>query len=55
MINEETAVKMNNIALMGALSFAVIALLIGWMKKKSTVTYQEVYADDDIPVKDHPF
>ena len=55
MINEETPVKLNNIALMAALSFAIVALIIGWMKKKSKVTYQEVYADDAIPVKDHPF
>ncbi len=55
MINEETPVKMNNIALMAAVSFTIVALIVGWMKKKSTVKYQEVYADDAIPVKDHPF
>lgn len=55
MINEETPVKLNNIALMAALSFVIVALIIGWMKKKSRVSYQEVYADDAIPVKDHPF
>ena len=55
MLNEETPVKVNNIALMAAVSFAIVALIVGWMKKKSTVKYQEVYADDAIPVKDHPF
>ncbi|MEP6699755.1 MAG: type II CAAX endopeptidase family protein [Bacteroidota bacterium] len=55
MIKEETPVKLNNIALMAALSFVIVALIIGWMKKKSTATYKDVYADDAIPVKDHPF
>ncbi len=55
MINEETPVKMNNIALMAAISFIIVALIVGWMKKRSAITYEEVYADDAIPVKDHPF
>ena len=55
MITEDTPVKLHNIALMAALSFIIVALIIGWMKNKSKVNYQEVYADDAIPVKDHPF
>jgi len=55
MINEDTPVKLNNIALMAALSFVIVVLIVVWMKKKSTVTYDGVYADDSIPVKDHPF
>jgi uncharacterized protein len=44
-----------NIALIGSISFVMVVLLIEWMRKKTTTTYAEVYADDDIPVKDHPF
>lgn len=44
-----------NIALIGAVSFVLVVLLIEWMRKKSTTTYNEVYADDKIPYKDHPF
>ncbi|MBL0271566.1 MAG: CPBP family intramembrane metalloprotease [Chitinophagaceae bacterium] len=55
LLNEENSVKLSNIALMGAISFLVVVLLVGWMKKRSTVTYAEVYAEDAIPVKDHPF
>jgi hypothetical protein len=48
-------VKLNNIALAAAVSFAIVVLIVGWMIKKSTVTYNEVYADDAVPEKDHPF
>jgi uncharacterized protein len=39
----------------GLASGAVVGAILFWMKKKSTVTYQQVYADDAIPVKNHPF
>lgn len=55
MLNDENSVDLSNIALIATLSFALVVLLVTWMKKKSTATYQEVYADDAIPVKDHPF
>lgn len=55
MLNDESSVRLTNIALMATISFALVVSLVMWMKKKSTVTYQEVYADDAIPVKDHPF
>ncbi|MEO7923736.1 MAG: type II CAAX endopeptidase family protein [Chitinophagaceae bacterium] len=53
MANEDTPVPAANIALMAAASFLAIVGLVGWMKKRSTVTYQEVYVDDAVP--DHPF
>jgi membrane protease YdiL (CAAX protease family) len=55
MLKEEQPVTAANIALIGSISFVMVVLLIEWMRKKTTTTYTEVYADDDIPVKDHPF
>jgi uncharacterized protein len=55
MLKEEQTVTAANIALIGSISFVMVVLLIEWMRKKTTTTYTEVYADDAIPVKDHPF
>jgi membrane protease YdiL (CAAX protease family) len=55
MEGKEEALPMQNIALMAAVSFAIVFLAVMWMRKKSAATYQAVYADDDIPVKNHPF
>jgi uncharacterized protein len=55
MLKEEQSVTATNIALIGSISFAGVVLLIEWMRKKTTTTYAEVYADDNKPVKDHPF
>ena len=55
MLNEENSVKLSSMALVATISLTLITLLVGWMKKQSRVTYNEVYADDAIPVKDHPF
>jgi membrane protease YdiL (CAAX protease family) len=55
MLNDDQAGKANNIALIGSISFVGVVLLIEWMRKKSTTRYNEVYADDAVPVKDHPF
>lgn len=54
-LNEENTLNLGNIALVAAISFAAVLFLVLWMKNKSTVTYKEVYADDAVPVKDHPF
>lgn len=54
-LNDENALQLSNLALAGAVSCAIVAALFVWMKKKSTTTFSEVYADDLIPVKDHPF
>ncbi len=54
LMNEDTVVKAPNIALMGAVSFALVVLLVIWMKKRSAVTFEKVYAMDG-PVKNHPF
>ena len=55
MLKDESSVKLGSLALIGSISFVLVVLLIEWMRKKTTTRYSEVYADDDIPVKDHPF
>lgn len=55
MLNEGNGHKVTNIALIGSFSFLLVVLLIEWMRKKTTTTYAKVYADDDKPVKNHPF
>lgn len=51
----EGAMKMSNIVLLAIISFTLVVTAILWMKKKSTTRYEEVYAGDDTPVKNHPF
>ena len=53
-LNDENTLNLSNIALGAAISAALVVFLVLWMKKKSTVTYEQVYADDK-QVKDHPF
>jgi membrane protease YdiL (CAAX protease family) len=55
MLNDEPSVKASSLAAAGAVSAALVTLLFLWMKKNSTETYEQVYADDAVPVKDHPF
>lgn len=55
MLNEETPVRISSIALMAAVTGLLAVLLLIWMKKRSTTTYANVFADDAIPVKDNPF
>jgi membrane protease YdiL (CAAX protease family) len=54
-LNDENTLDLSNIALAAAASFIIVVLLVMWMKRKSTATYNNVYADDAILVKDHPF
>jgi len=53
-LNDENSLNLSNIALGAAISSVLVVLLVVWMKKKSTVTYQQVYTDDK-QAKDHPF
>ena len=53
-LNDENSLNLSNIALGAAISAALVVLLVMWMKKKSTVTYGQVYADDK-QVQDHQF
>ncbi len=55
LMNEESSVKLSNIAVTTTICTAIMVLVIVLMKRKSVTTYEGVYADDSIPVKDHPF
>lgn len=55
MLNDENVVQTNNLALAGSISFILVVLLFEWVRRKSTTTYSEIYAEDDVPLKDHPF
>ncbi|MEO7983667.1 MAG: type II CAAX endopeptidase family protein [Bacteroidota bacterium] len=50
-LNEENTLHLSNVALAAATSLAGVVLLLVWMKKNSTVTYQQLYGNAD-PVKD---
>ena len=54
-LNDENTLNLSNIAVAATASFGVVFFLLMWMKKKSTVSFQSVYAADAIPVNDHPF
>ncbi len=54
MLNEENIVQANNLALAGSISFVLVVLLFEWIRRRSTTTYSEVYADDEAP-KNNPF
>jgi hypothetical protein len=56
MMNDEAmAAKAGNLALVGLICAALVTAIVWWMKNKSTTRYNEVYADDTIPYKNHPF
>jgi membrane protease YdiL (CAAX protease family) len=54
-LNEENTLQLSNLAMVAVVSLMAVVSLVVWMKKKSTVTYNQVYADDAVPVKDHPY
>ncbi len=55
MLNEETGYRLLDMALAAAVSLALVAVLVLWMKRKSSVTYQTVYTGDAVQAKNHPF
>jgi membrane protease YdiL (CAAX protease family) len=55
LIADESSIEMNNLAMVGAISFAIVVLILIWMKRRSRTVYPDVYANDNVPVKDHPF
>ncbi|MBI5372790.1 MAG: CPBP family intramembrane metalloprotease [Sphingobacteriales bacterium] len=55
MLNEGNTVKLSSVALTAAFSFILVGLAVNWMIKHSRTRYSDVYADDAVPVKDHPF
>jgi membrane protease YdiL (CAAX protease family) len=54
-MNDESTVKLSSLAIGAAISAVFVVLALQWMIKRSTVNYQQVFADDAVPVKDHPF
>jgi hypothetical protein len=46
---------MTSIAISAAVGLFVVILIMVWMRRRSVQTFETVYADDKIPVKDHPF
>lgn len=55
MMKSENNMQLSNLALMGSISLALVILLVIWMKKRSGVTYEQVYAGDAVPPRNHPF
>jgi membrane protease YdiL (CAAX protease family) len=48
-------INITTIAATGAVGLFFVILIMVWMKRRSTQSYASVYADDSVPVKDHPF
>ncbi|MFN8289112.1 MAG: CPBP family intramembrane glutamic endopeptidase [Chitinophagaceae bacterium] len=55
MLAEENNMQLRNLALAGVISLGLAVLIIAWMKRKSSASMEKVYAEDGIPVKNHPF
>jgi len=55
MLNEDKSQSIGNLALAGSVSLLLVILLWVWMKNKSNTSYETVYAEDRVPVKDNPF
>lgn len=55
MLAKNNPVETGNLAVAALVGTAISFGLVWWMKTKSTTTYNEVYADDMKPYKDHPF
>lgn len=54
-LNDETSLPVSNTALVAAFSAALVTAGLLWMKRASRTSFDEVYADDAQPPKDHPF
>lgn len=55
MMNEASPVGTGDLVVAGLISAAIVGAILYWMKVKSATRYAEVYSDDKIPVKNHPF
>ena len=55
MLNDENNLPITSLAAAGMISLAVVGVLLIWMKKRTLTSYEEVYAQDAVPVKDNPF
>ncbi|MCX6315840.1 MAG: CPBP family intramembrane metalloprotease [Bacteroidetes bacterium] len=55
MIADEKGVALSSMAVAASVSAALVGWILFRMKKESAATYESVYADDAIPLKNHPF
>lgn len=55
MLETENNLPMSNLVLAGSISLLFVFVLLTWMRKNSKTRYETVYADDTVPVKNHPF
>lgn len=55
MLKDDTSVEISNMYVAGSLSLVMLVIFVIWMRRRSTTSYSGIYADDKIPVKDHPF
>lgn len=55
MITSDNVVETGNVMIAGLVSLVIVVLGVIWMKRNSRTKYPDIYADDNVPVKDHPF
>lgn len=55
MLNDDSKLPVTGLAVAGIISLVLVVLLLIWMKKRTATTYESVYAEDAVPVKDNPF
>ena len=55
MLREENTMQLSNLAIGGTISGILVIVLVNWMKKRSATRFENVYAADAIPPKNHPF
>lgn len=48
-------INFTTIAATGAIGLFFVILIMAWMKRRSVQSFESVYSDDIVPVKDHPF
>lgn len=54
-LQDENSLQASNSYVGGILSAAAVAAIVIWMKRRSATRFEEVYAPDAVPPKDHPF
>ncbi len=55
LMNDAAPFGANELLIAGLVSAGLVSIILFWMKKKSVTKYAEVYGDDAVPVKNHPF
>jgi membrane protease YdiL (CAAX protease family) len=55
MLNDDTTIPMQQLALAGTISFAAVVFLLEWIRRRSRTRFEDVYAADQEPYKDQPF